>query len=433
MNIEKAKIQLANKFFESRVIRRIFPEVGRIKIGEKRPYQKDGKVIYLPQKIDHFVITKNVRDESGNFVPDVELMKKVASITNQSPDKLLQIPVVFPFEMPELNFQIWLICFSEGKLLCKGDGSSAIRFQQDGTSIMMSCPCERLNYPEDTPGKCKAYGRLNCFIKGAPHFGGVWVFRTTSLRTIETIWRQMKQFFSITGGLSGFVFLLNLNQEKVLLKSTTRTIYTVSLLYDPSYDDLSDSPLGRLFEKGKIRRERIAEKLEEERKMLSWYSSAILEEEEKAEKDIQEEFFPKSEIQEIIKAVEEENVEETHESSTGEEPEEVKIKPANPAQINIIRRELGKYLAQEGINPDEDPYLSDMEFLSFDEAVNIIKMLKNREYAKAYSLLKTGKKTGTTVEDEEKKITQDELKDLEELYDSDLEIEEVEDNDIDFV
>ena len=56
-------------------------EQGKIKIGrlgEERT-TKDGKNTYrLSTKLDHFLITTTERDNTGNFIPNVSLMKEIA-------------------------------------------------------------------------------------------------------------------------------------------------------------------------------------------------------------------------------------------------------------------------------------------------------------------------------------------------------------------
>ena len=49
---------------------------GKIKIGKKGAVTQSagGKSFALPEKIDHFLITRNERGEDGNYIPDTELM-----------------------------------------------------------------------------------------------------------------------------------------------------------------------------------------------------------------------------------------------------------------------------------------------------------------------------------------------------------------------
>lgn len=429
--VEK-RIGLANRFLESRIIRRVFPEIGRIKIGEKKAYEKEGREIEIPVRLDHFIITKNIRDENKKYIYDFELMKKVASLTNQDPNKLTQIPIIFPFETPELNFQIWFMCYKDKGIFCRGDGKIALRGQE-----YVECPCERYNYPENHPERCRLYGRLHCFIKGANQFGGVWVFRTRSIRTIETLWRQMKQFYTITGGLSGFVFILNLNQESVALPTgQTHRIYTVSLLYDPRYDDLQDSPLGKLIEKAKMMKEKKVLRVEEEKKMLEWYATHVLEEEEKLAKEIQEEFFPEPEVQEIAKEVLEEPKEvqlPRKETIPAEETKVIKleklerierkdVKKANVSQIKLLRDEIVRFAAANKL-PEEElrGCLEILDTLTYEEITPLVRLVMDGKVKEAYEEIK---KIITA------KIPRTEISNhlgIEEIIDDDLFIEEIED------
>ena len=88
-------------------------EVGKIKIGGKgkQTVSQKGKVFRLPEKYDHFVVTTNFKDISTDrYIPDTELMQKIAEMTKQDPDNLKLIPVTLLFDDPNLNFMVRFSC-----------------------------------------------------------------------------------------------------------------------------------------------------------------------------------------------------------------------------------------------------------------------------------------------------------------------------------
>jgi len=388
-------MMLTSKFIKQelapKMIKRVLPLIGRIKIGIKKPYKKGDKVIYLPQKLDHFIITKNIRDESGNFVVDHELMEKIAQKTGQDPNKLTMIPIIFPYIKPELNMQIWLRSFENGKPFCRGNGETGERWEE-GRTIKVDCPCERYNLPDGDPRKCKMFARLNVIIREANQFGGVWTFYTTGQRSVLSLFSQLGYFNEQLGGpLSQYVFMLVLNQEKVIMPDgVTRTVPYVHIVYNPEYDNIEDTPIYKFIRKGlQINKEEIQERIKHEEKMLEWMPQVILEEEEKHIDEIQEEFFPTEEAREILEQIEEKDEEKDKEKDSEVKPEtkpaveEKQVKMSNPAQVQIIQRELSKLDFE-----DKEYYLSKLDELTYEQAAKVISLLKLKNHRDAILLLK---------------------------------------------
>ncbi|MFN3698761.1 MAG: hypothetical protein ACK4SU_01020 [Dictyoglomus sp.] len=456
MNFKLPKIQYASKIFQKQIVKRILPEVGRIKIGKKRHLTKGNQTLHIPQKLDHFLITKNFKDESGDYAVDYNLMERVASVTGENSERLTKIPIILPFNSPDLNLQIWFLSpdeRQEGRLYCKGDGEKALRREGDIFKVV-ECPCDRLD-----EGKCKWFGRLNCIIRDADFFGGVWVFRTTSSRTVETLWRQMELFKSMFGTLSGLVFTLTINPEKVFTPNGFQTIYTVNLLYIPEWDDLRNTVLGKIFERVK-KLSLPREEIEKEEKIASLMAPVILEEEEKIVEEIQEEFFPKysevselsqeesqhGEIQKEAEEVKEEKaIEGLVEPEKQTKPQKIdfqqridfqKEKLVSETQINIIKKQLGNYIKSQGRDPESDIYLEKVKDLTFKEATQLINLLREKKERYAYNMLIKFIKEKSKDIDSSSGLTKsktsklfDEIKILDELEEIDLsELEE--ENDI---
>jgi len=412
----------AYDYLKDRLFRRAFPEVGKIKIGKRVPYVKDGQTLLIPQKEDRFIITKTIRGEDGNFIPDTELMKIIAEKTGQNPDKLTRIPVILPANIPELNFQIWFVCYRNGILYCRGNGQEGRRFE-NGQVVIVDCPCERINLPEGDPERCIPYGRLNCIPKYAKTFGGVWVFRTRSLRTIETLTRQLEYFHKIFEGvLSRFVFQLVLNREVAIINQKPQYVYTVSLLYDPEEDNFEDTVFYRIFMRVREAKEKenLAFAIEREKKMLEAYVQDIDRDElrEEVVQEIKEEFFPEEEEQKIANELNERvhsaekeviqaqvvepepTAEEKADQTQVETVVQVKSvsvpKPAdakkaelpgekvNKGQVIIIRRELTRVL---GLSED-DPVLARVENLSFEDGTMVLRLIREGKHKEAYEKIK---------------------------------------------
>ncbi len=427
-------IMLANDFL-SQKLRRILPVMGRIKIGEKRTTTtEDGRMVKYPRKLDHFLITKNFRDANGEFIIDYELMEKVAAVTGEEPNKLTKIPVVFLFKTPELNLQAWFVRLRGGKIWCKGDGKKARRLREDGSFVMVECPCEYYTQAftiSEREERCKLYGRLNCFIRDADIYGGVWVFNTTSTRSLSSIWAQLTMY-SRQGLLPKKAFLLTINPEKVLVQDKQLTIYTVGLVYDRRYGSLK----GTVFEEVYNEIE-----LQEEKKLLNIYIPKIAKEEEIAiEEDLKDEFYPTQEAQEIANGVEEEEEKEKREEKEVKEKKEdkegkdfeVKVveffdkklegvkrkKPITETQINVIMKHMKKHFEKLGIDPSEDPYIKELKNFTFYQAVEVIEALNKNKHHLAYAIIKKHANVIKESREQEGKSKNDEgLENLENLGD----------------
>lgn len=410
-------IGLANETFRrEHFLRRVLPEIGKIKIGQKKVYQKNGVSMYIPQRLDHFLITSTFKDESGNYVLDLQLMKQVSQVTKEPVDRITRIPIVFPFSLPELNFQTWYISpVDEGEgIFCIGDGIRALR-RIDKAFKEVECPCDRVN-----ENRCKRYGRLNCIIREANIFGGVWVFRTSSRNTIESLLAQLELYKRLYKTLLGTVFLLTLVPMRRMTPNGYQTIYTVQLLYDHNFDNLENTAIERVFKKIKDSGSSIKEIELEERKMLEYAIPNFASVEIENIAEIQEEFFPeqkdvenvaenieelgkKEKISEEVKetdtkgekiyVIEKKEWKENKEDETKQANQQVsqvrqeierehKEKLATVAQVSVIKRMIETHI---GRNTDID--LNKISKLTFDEAVKIINLFKNKKEREAYEKL----------------------------------------------
>ena len=216
-------------------------EHGKIKIGKLGEERKtrDGSGTYrLPTKIDHFIITSTERDNTGNFTPNVSLMKSVGLLVNQPPNHLTKIPVYLLFDDIDSNFYTTFNCYRGKTLVCQGDGKTAIKTE---TGEEVSCPCPMLDkdYAGKTP--CKPYGRLSVIIQDMDIVGSVWVYRTTGWNSVQDLLGSLLLVKRIAGRLSGIRLILKLMPKSVQLKHGPATIYTASLIFEGSVPALAEA------------------------------------------------------------------------------------------------------------------------------------------------------------------------------------------------
>jgi hypothetical protein len=209
-------------------------EIGKIKAGKlgQERRTKDGKSTYrLPTKLDHFMITSAQRDESGNFAPNIELMKQIGEVVKEPWDHLTTIPVYLIFNTIEENFFTTYTCYKGRTRICTGDGVTATDLT---TGEQIQCPCPRLDQDYKGPQKCKIYGRLSVVLAEMDIVGGCWILRTTSFNSVQDILGSLMLIQKIAGRLSGIPLMLKLFPKTVQLPTGQATVYTTSLIYQGS-------------------------------------------------------------------------------------------------------------------------------------------------------------------------------------------------------
>jgi len=292
-------VNITNKFFselENVTVASDLPflcEVGKIKIGNKgeEKTSKTGKTFRLPQKLDHFVVTKNFRDSRTDmFISDYALMEQIAKQTNQDPNNLKFLPVMLLFDDPELNFIVRFSCYKGTSCWCVGDGKKAFRLKNNnGEREEVQCPCERVLPSYNGNEKCKVFGRLMVLLQGVKRIGGCWVFRTTSWNTVRSIQSSMAFLRQLTGGiLSGIPLMLTINPKAVIIPNgSPQTIYVVNLEYWGDIESLQEHVI-------QIQRRRIEYKLKTEMLEDQLKKSLPAIQFDEDEKDIAEEFYPEN-------------------------------------------------------------------------------------------------------------------------------------------
>lgn len=204
-------------------------EGGKIKIGGLGPERtsKKGNTYRLPQKYDHFVVTKTTRDGSG----DLEIDREIMGVLPKDRDGLTRsIPIVLHSDRIEDVFPTSYAWYSGRKLTCRGDGERATRWEFDDKGARkaetseIACPCPMLG----AEGGCKPHGTLHCSIV-APSTavaGAVHKWRTTSIISIQRMIGSLEQIISLCGTLRGVPLWLRLEPITVSpLGAPSSTVY----------------------------------------------------------------------------------------------------------------------------------------------------------------------------------------------------------------
>lgn len=231
-------------------------EAGKIKaggLGEKRK-KSGGKTgeYQLPVKYDHFILTTTERGDDGNFELDDPLMKE---IPKDKDGKIRRLPIALSSDIIEEIFPETLACYKGKSLYCKGDGTSARKFelrkeQRDGETVTIktgrskavSCPCTLLKIDDeglqmrqeaaDEKGLvCKPHATLWATIVAGEQtqIGARHSFRTTSWDSIKSIKASLIEIQNLVGTLVGPLLTMHIRPRKVRPKGSTRTetIYAV--------------------------------------------------------------------------------------------------------------------------------------------------------------------------------------------------------------
>ena len=266
-------------------------EVGKIKIGIKGDMvkSKDGNEFRLPQKIDHFRIVKNERDENDDYVLDnqiIEIIKNNPAAVYDKEMNIIGIPIRLLYNEIDLVFPTQYVSYVNGKLSCSGNGIKGAT--RDGREV--ACPCKRLDGAYTGKDKCKISGTLSCIIEGS-NVGGCYKFRTTSINSARYILSSLMLIKAATGGLLSFIPLrLVINPKKTIIPATgaPTTIYVVTVEFQGGIEQLQKKAL----EMGRERVSLIENMRDIEIEARKIVSSDI--DTDREEKEFAEEFFPDS-------------------------------------------------------------------------------------------------------------------------------------------
>lgn len=334
-------------------------ERGRIKIGIKGKWRptKDGKSQYqLPEKVDHFILTKMSRKstkvgEDQNFVEDKDLMESLPKDKN---GKLTSIPIKLLYDDVTLNVQTFLSCY-KGKtdLFCFGDGATASRSTGKGKKREQhSCPCQYLD-PENREINqgdpiCKINTKLMCEIQGQKELGGIWVFRSSSYHTGKELPGTL---FYIALKSNGTLAGLKLNLVLTQRTGKHGHIFIVSAIY-PGDENMVIDEATKIVEKRAMFKESF--KLQEQVARKQLMSNLDIENLEEAQiEEIVDDFYP--EVAEQNPPVDGEVIQDTDEmptiedgvnTETGEIIEEKEAPPPEPTKAELTEAYFNEHMAE---------------------------------------------------------------------------------------
>jgi len=208
-------------------LNRNLPEQGKIKIGGKGDVRtsKAGREYRPPEKWDYIRITTLERDDHGDFIVDEELTKNLGDGTLE-PKSIG--PCMFIFNEPELNFYTTFAYYVSSKCICKGNGETAHRLQDNDEIKEITCDPKKCEFAR--ANKCKPNGILSVLFPWSGTIGGVYKFRTTSWNSIISLQSQLEMFWTLTGGrLSGPKFVLKINSKDAMPGGKKVKIYFMTL------------------------------------------------------------------------------------------------------------------------------------------------------------------------------------------------------------
>lgn len=203
--------------------------VGYVKIGGRKPEavtSQKGNAFQPPVKFDHFRVTTRRRGADGNF----ELDEAVHAVVGEKPTEL---DARLPFDLPGENFYAQMVHY-RGRTRereCNGERCTIL-------ATHVEEPCAR-RAGRECP--CKPFGRLAVILEAAPTFGGLYVFRTTSWESVNSIQTALRMFREQFGSLRGLPLRLQLYEAEVRYQQggqeRTSTAYKVALVLRASYDE----------------------------------------------------------------------------------------------------------------------------------------------------------------------------------------------------
>ena len=382
-------------------------EVGKIKIGIKGDLvkSKDGNEFRLPQKIDHFRIVKNERDENDDYILDdqiIEIIKDNPAAVYNKDMNIIGIPIRLLYNEIDLVFPTQYVSYVAGKLSCSGNGVKGTT--RDGREV--ACPCKRLDGAYTGKDKCKISGTLSCIIEGS-NVGSCYKFRTTSINSARYILSSLMLIKAATGGLLSFIPLrLVINPKKTIIPATgaPTTIYVVTVEFQGGIDQLQKKAL----EMGQERVSLIENMRDIEIEARKIVSSDV--DTDREEKEFAEEFFPENietvKVKKDEKA-EEKKPEEKDDAKTigGETVKATDKKLAEAKEDKLLGKATGPEVVKpveniEAVEPTEpeqtkpaaaDKIKKDQLKVILDLKVNLLKINDQKAWTSLIKGMKFGK------------------------------------------
>jgi hypothetical protein len=187
-------------------------ELGKIKIGglgEKRP-TRDGKSTWrLPRKDDFFTVTGVARNKEGDLVPDNALMAELIKDHGDPDGKLRQMPIRLLSDDIDKVLQARFCWYGKRSCGAWSDGERVTWKYDPQTMQPINPPRVEDWRPEmadmtDKAGNVlfKLHASFSCTIHSrAGRWGGVYLFRTTSVISFRQLYASLLEISDKTGGI----------------------------------------------------------------------------------------------------------------------------------------------------------------------------------------------------------------------------------------
>lgn len=189
--------------------------IGHVKIGRKGQEKTSGSgaKFRMPEKLDHFIITKRDKGKDDNFVVDEEMTKKLFLKYGEKPR---EIDIRLLYDEVQFNFPHRLACYAmkddlkkhfgvesrSKRCLCTGNGQEAQRLTPKGKETVECEPasCEIYNGKYKNVN-CRLLARLIFTLPEMDMVGGCYDFVTTSAETIRNIKGSLMYILTQTQGI----------------------------------------------------------------------------------------------------------------------------------------------------------------------------------------------------------------------------------------
>lgn len=163
--------------------------LGKIRLGIKKQSAKSGREY------------PSATDESGNPIDYFIVPDEIKDVVGEKPKVLRGM---FASNDPEEVYEESLRMYGSGSgLQCQGDGTRALRRQQNGEWMEMKCPCPFLKTDSNPTGTCTPVGVLKVMLPEVSMWG-YFEIKTHSLYARAGILSSLKQLREMVGRI-GFV------------------------------------------------------------------------------------------------------------------------------------------------------------------------------------------------------------------------------------
>lgn len=211
-------------FLEARPI-----EVGKIKIGMRGKARKTsgGGTSYLPEKLDHFLVTTMERDgKDGPFLRDDDVHADVGEQPRELHGALM-------YEGIEQNLHTEMAVYKGRRRQSSCDGEECVMRDK---SVK---PCQK-----EAGCACKPYARLHLQLNAAPQTGGYYVFRTHGWASTNNLQTALEEIHRAFGTLyKAPVKLIMQKTEDTYMdgqQEKTGSSWKVGLVLDMSFKDAQE-------------------------------------------------------------------------------------------------------------------------------------------------------------------------------------------------